>query len=76
MSASLLDFDGALLGNTPVSQATAVSITPTASSVCTTCVGQGPDPSGYVALDMVATFPEGTIAGHIYATHCESLDAP
>lgn len=76
VSASLLDFDGALLGVNPVSQATAVSITPTAASLCTACVGQGPDPSGYVALDIAATFAEGSITGHVYATHCESLDAP
>jgi hypothetical protein len=76
VSASLLDFDGALLGATPVAKATAVSITPTASSVCTACVGQGPDASGYVALDIVAKFDGGDVTGHIYATHCESLDAP
>jgi hypothetical protein len=76
LTASLLDFDGALLELTPVTQATAVAVTPTASSVCTSCVGQGPDPSGFVAFDLLATFPEGTVAGHLYATHCESLDAP
>jgi len=75
-TASLLDFDGALLGATPVAKATAVSITPTASSVCTACVGQGPDASGYVALDIVAKFDGGDVTGHVYATHCESLDAP
>lgn len=74
LSATLLDFDGALLPNDIATQATAISVTPEGSSVCTACVGQGPDPSGFVSLDFDATFDEGTIAGHIYATHCESLD--
>lgn len=76
LSATLLDFDGALLPMDIATQATAITITPVDSSICTACVGQGPDPSGFVSVDFDATFPEGTIAGHIYATHCESLDLP
>jgi hypothetical protein len=28
----------------------------------------------FVALDVMLTFPAGTVTGHIYATHCASLD--
>lgn len=32
------------------------------------------DPDGMVALDVTLTFPDGTVTGHLYATHCDSLD--
>ena len=28
----------------------------------------------YVAFDLSATFDAGTVAGHVYALHCASLD--
>ena len=34
------------------------------------------DATGFVAFDINATFSEGVVAGHVYATHCQSLDAP
>jgi hypothetical protein len=72
---SLLDFKGTLI-TSPLAKATASSVTFTAADVCPACVGQ-PSPSdadGFVALDLSATFPGGTVSGHVYATHCDSLD--
>lgn len=65
VSATLLDYEGTLLPGAPLSRATAVSVTATAA-----------DPNSFVALELTATFPQGTIAGHIFATHCDSLDGP
>jgi hypothetical protein len=32
------------------------------------------DPDGLLALDVALTFESGTITGHLFATHCDSLD--
>lgn len=74
---SLLDFQGDLLTSGVIATATAVTLTPVAASVCTTCVGMAApsDPDGFVALDVALTFPDGTVTGHLFATHCDSLDA-
>jgi hypothetical protein len=61
---NILDFVGDLLGGPLGAAATTVAITPVAS-----------DPD-FVALDIELTFEAGTIAGHLYATHCTSLDSP
>jgi hypothetical protein len=73
---TLLDFEGSLLGNAPLSKAESVRVTPTMANVCTACVGVRGHQAGYVALAMEATFAEGTLTGHSYATHCQSLDQP
>jgi hypothetical protein len=72
---SLLDFEGALLPGTPVSSATALSVTAVAANPCVECASGG-SPTGerLVAVDVSATFAEGTAAGHLFATHCDSLD--
>ena len=73
---SLLDYKGDLLPTKPVTKATAASVTFVAADVCPGCVGK-PAPShpgGFVALDLSATFPEGTVSGRLYAVHCDSLD--
>ena len=59
--ATLLDFR-ATLTKEPVVRATAVTATPRAS---------GDD---YIAFDLDATFPGGRITGHLYATHCVTMD--
>lgn len=75
--ANLLDFVGDLLGGPLGAAATAATATPVALDVCPACVGQPApaDPDGLVALDVSATFAAGTITGHLFATHCDSLDA-
>lgn len=60
---NLLDFQGDLLGGALGAAATAVTITPVAA-----------DGSMFVALDLALTFNGGTVMGHLYATHCASLD--
>lgn len=76
-TATLLDFEGALLGGPINASATAVTLVPTAASICLDCVGMPPpsDPDGVLALDADLTFADGTIRGHLFAKHCDSLDA-
>jgi hypothetical protein len=59
--ASLLDFKGTLTME-PLLRATAVTATPTGAT------------DEYVAFDLDATFAAGRISGHVYATHCASMD--
>ena len=66
---NILDFKGDLLGGPLGAPATAVTITPVAAD-------RVMDPSGFVALDIALTFANGSGMGHLYATHCASLDAP
>ena len=65
---NILDFVGDLLNGPLGAAATAVTITPVATDVCATCTGT------FLAVDVSLTFAAGTIAGHLYATHCDSLD--
>ncbi|MBW2732027.1 MAG: hypothetical protein JRH20_06505 [Deltaproteobacteria bacterium] len=72
---SLVDFQGDLLSGL-VTKALSAEITFKAALTCPSCVG-GTSPShpeGFVALELTATFAEGTISGHLYARHCDSLD--
>lgn len=73
---NLLDFEGDLLGGALGARATAVTLTPVAVDVCPTCVGGAApsDPDGFIALDASLTFEGGTVSGHLFATHCDSLD--
>lgn len=59
--ASLLDFKGTITKE-PILRATAVTATPRGSGAT------------FVALDLDATYPGGSIAGYVYATHCASMD--
>jgi len=76
LSASLLDFEGSVLGGEPVASATFVEVTAQSGDVCTGCVGQPApsDPDGFVALDLHAELDAGTISGHVFAAHCDSMD--
>ncbi|MCK6544505.1 hypothetical protein L6R52_01420 [Myxococcota bacterium] len=76
---TFLDFTGRLVtGPRPLTRATAFTVTPVAARVCTACVGGAApsDPDGFVAFTVDARFAEGTIRGSVFATHCDSFDAP
>ncbi len=77
INAVLFDYEGDLLPDPPFyARATAVQVSPRALDVCVPCVENSmSDEDGFVALDMSATFMEGTISGSLYAVHCDSLDA-
>jgi hypothetical protein len=60
--ANLIDFQGDLLTSPAPMAATSVMLTPVAKN------------PNELALDVNLTFPAGTIAGHLFATHCDSLD--
>lgn len=64
---NLLDFQGDLLGGPLGAQATAVTISPVAADRVMAA-------DGFVALDVTATFQAGSVTGHLFATHCASLD--
>jgi hypothetical protein len=61
---NFLDYQGDMLGAIGAS-ATSVSLTPVAYQAQT-----------FLALDAMLTFAAGTVSGHLYATHCASLDTP
>lgn len=61
---NILDYTGDLLGGPLGQAATTVTVTPVAASG-----------DAFVALDLMLVFPSGTITGHLYATHCTSLDS-
>lgn len=65
---NILDFKGDLLGGPIGAQATAVTITPTAAANVMAA-------DGFVALDVTMTFANGSVTGHLHATHCTSMDA-
>ena len=62
-TANILDFKGDLLGGPLGVAATQVKIDRTAGEAAM-----------FIALDVMLTFQQGTVAGHLYATHCDSLD--
>lgn len=62
---NVLDFIGDLLGGALGAQANIVIVRAVAAS-----------PRAFVALDVALEFTAGTVDGHIYATHCPSLDSP
>jgi hypothetical protein len=62
-TANMLDFKGDLLGGPLGVAATKVTIDRTAGVA-----------GMFIALDVNLTFQQGTAVGHIYATHCASLD--
>lgn len=76
LSVTFVDFSGQLLMTGPISRATSSQVQLTSAQLCIECVGMPApsQPDGHVALDVMATFPEGSATGHIYATHCDSLD--
>jgi hypothetical protein len=62
-TANILDFKGDLLGGPLGLAATAKQIDRVAWS-----------PGNFIAVDVMLTFSSGTVMGHIYATHCDTLD--
>ena len=62
-SANLLDYKGDLLGGPIGKAATTVALMPTSFAAAT-----------HVALDLDLGFNPGTATGHLFATHCASLD--
>jgi hypothetical protein len=62
-TANILDFKGDLLGG-PLGLAATMKQISTAAY----------EPGNFVALDVDLTFSSGTAVGHIYATHCATLD--
>ncbi len=60
--ANLIDFRGDLLSGPAPVAAMNVMLTPVAKN------------ASELALDVNLTFASGTIAGHLFATHCDSLD--
>lgn len=75
-SGTLFDYEGDLLsGDAPFLRASSVTLTPRAWDICTDCYNT-PSPSGFLSLDVDATFEGGTVSGTLYATPCTSLDAP
>ena len=63
---NLLDFKGDLLGGPLGKPATSVSVTAAAYKAGELTI----------ALDINLAFSPGTATGHLYATHCASLDEP
>lgn len=59
---NLIDFQGDLLPSPAPMAATSVMLAPVAKNATE------------LALDVQLTFPSGTITGHLFATHCTSLD--
>ncbi len=73
---NILDFKGDLLGGPLGAAATAVTVSAFVADVCPTCVGMPApaDADGYATFDASLTFAAGSISGHLFATHCDSLD--
>lgn len=69
---NVLDFKGDLLGGDLGRAATSVSLIPVAANVCESCQT---DPDGMIALDATLSFEDGTVNGHLYAAHCDSMDS-
>ncbi|PKN55110.1 MAG: hypothetical protein CVU56_23025 [Deltaproteobacteria bacterium HGW-Deltaproteobacteria-14] len=84
LNATLVDFEGDLLPDGLVfASADAIALTPTAAALCTACAEPitAVDPGAFVAFDVEVAIvsadgdPLVTVAGHVYAPHCDSLDA-
>jgi hypothetical protein len=69
---SLLDFSGALTAE-PVLRANGEELTWIQWDLCTDC--EGDDPNGFLAFDLAAPLDAGRVEGHVYATHCASMDS-
>lgn len=77
---NLLDLAGEILGDQLFANATSLSMTVSASSLCQDCAGMPApsDPDGFVAFELDAEWsdldPPLTASGYVHATHCDSLD--
>lgn len=61
---NFLDYEGDMLPSPMLGQA--------ATSVMLSSVVY--QAGSFISLDATLTFPAGTVSGHVYATHCPSLD--
>ncbi len=77
VAATVIDFEGDLLQGAPLSRSETRSLTWIAADACIPCAeGAEPDRADrMIAVDIDASFAEGTVSGHLYATHCDSLDS-
>lgn len=78
-SVVVLDFRGDLLPGDGLAPArsTQASVTLDMAQLCMDCLGMPApsDPEGFVALELEATMDMGgQVRGHVFATHCDSLD--
>jgi hypothetical protein len=64
VTSAFFDFKGDL-GIPPLTRATAVEVVMLLEDTAT--------PPAWSAFDVTATFPEGTVKGHVYAEYCASL---
>jgi hypothetical protein len=72
---SLLDFEGALLPDSPVATASRATASWVAADPCVACAeGESDRADRFVAFELSATFADGSVAGHVFASHCASLD--
>lgn len=69
ITGAFLDFKGDIVTTAnPSVKATRIEVKPVAISLA-------PLASAFVALDITATYANGgTLTGHLYATHCDSMD--
>ena len=65
----LFDFDGDLT-QAPLLRAGQTRVEVIAANACETC----PSAERFIAFELMAAFDGGTIVGHVYGTHCSSLD--
>ena len=75
-SATIVDFGGEILADAVFEEAASMSLTWVAADPCQGCT-EGTEPNRdtrFLAYDLVVNFVGGTVEGHGYATHCESLD--
>jgi len=76
VAATVVDFEGDLLQGSPLSRSETRSLKWIAADGCIPCAeGTEPDrATRMIAVDIDASFAEGTVSGHVYAIHCDSLD--
>ncbi len=75
-TANLIDFEGALLVDSIREEAASNSVTWVSYDPCVACAEgtENDRDDRHLAVDIEATFADGSISGHAYATHCDSLD--
>lgn len=69
VKATLFDFDGDLT-SAPLLRAMQTQLEVVAAHACESC----PSAERFIAFEVMAVFDGGTVSGHVYGTHCGSLD--
>ena len=72
LTATLLDYEGVVTDAIFLS-ATAIEINVVDAEICEDCVGTE-QPDAFLALDVEIVFDGGSVTGHIYGSHCQSMD--